>query len=169
MLGKSGGLALGLAILFTVSSCARNVVQDSKSGEDSKEKGAKPMTLDNGEAKAHGIVTYPGGDRVDWKMVELPSRGTMDIKLQWQPPRPGLQLSFDVFDEWNAPIVQSMDCSLHVGATFNVPANRAGADTASTRTRPAPSSASTLAAVTAATSALPATTSATASSAVSNT
>src|SRR5262245_21487733 len=107
MLGKSGGLALGLAILFTVSSCARIVVQDSKSGEDAKEKGAKPMTLDNGEAKAHGIVTYPGGDRVDWKMVELPSRGQMDIKLQWQPPRPGLQLSFDVFDEWNTPIVQS--------------------------------------------------------------
>src|SRR5258705_6939307 len=109
MLGKSGGLALGLAILFTVSSCARNVVQDSKSGEDAKEKGAKPMLLDNGEAKASGIVTYPGGDRVDWKLVELPDKkmGALDIKLQWTPPRPGLQLAFDVFDEWNTPIVQS--------------------------------------------------------------
>jgi hypothetical protein len=108
MLGKSGGLALGLVILF-VAACPHNVPQDSKSGEDAKTKGAKAMTLDNGEAKANGIVTYPGGDRVDWKVIELPDkvRGTMDIKLQWQPPRPGLQLAFDVFDEWNTPIVQS--------------------------------------------------------------
>ena len=33
--------------------------------------------------------------------------GTLDFKLQWQPPRPGLQLAFDVFDEWNTPIVTS--------------------------------------------------------------
>src|SRR5687768_15534028 len=108
MLGKSGGMALGLAILFTVS-CAHNVNQDKATGEDGKTKGAKPLVLDNGQAKSSGIVTYPGGDRVDWKVIELPEkvRGTLDIKLQWQPPRPGLQLSFDVFDEWNTPIVQS--------------------------------------------------------------
>lgn len=108
MLGKSGGLAIGLAILCTLS-CAHNVPQDSKTGDDGKVKGAKPLTLDNGEAKAQGIVTYPGGDRVDWKMIELPEkqRGTLDIKLQWTPPRPGLQLSFDVFDEWNTQVVQS--------------------------------------------------------------
>jgi hypothetical protein len=108
MLGKSGGLAIGLAILCTLS-CAHNVPQDSKTGEDGKVKGAKPLTLDNGEAKAQGIVTYPGGDRVDWKVIELPEKqqGTLDIKLQWTPPRPGLQLSFDVFDEWNTQVVQS--------------------------------------------------------------
>lgn len=109
MLGKSGGAALGLAILCTVLSCAHNVPQDSKTGEDGKTKGAKPMTFDNGEAKANGIVTYPGGDRVDWKVIEVPDkqRGSLDIKLQWTPPRPGLQLAFDVFDEWFTPIVQS--------------------------------------------------------------
>lgn len=108
MLGKSGGLAIGLAILCTLS-CAHNVPQDSKTGEDGRVKGAKPLTLDNGEAKAQGIVTYPGGDRVDWKVIELPEKqqGTLDIKLQWTPPRPGLQLSFDVFDEWNTQVVQS--------------------------------------------------------------
>jgi hypothetical protein len=108
MLGKSGGGALGLAILCTLS-CAHNVYQDAKTGDDGRSKGAKALTFDNGEAKASGIVTYPGGDRVDWKVVELPEkqRGTLDVKLQWVPPRPGLQLSFDVFDEWNTPIVQS--------------------------------------------------------------
>jgi hypothetical protein len=108
MLGKSGCAALGFAILVSLS-CAHNVPQDKASGPDSKVKGAKQLTLENGEAKSSGIVTYPGGDRVDWKLLELPEKqvGVLDIKLQWNPPRPGLQLGFDVFDEWNTPIVQS--------------------------------------------------------------
>jgi hypothetical protein len=108
MLGKSGCAAAALAILV-VASCARNISQDKATGPDGKVKGAKALTLENGEAKASGIVTYPGGDRVDWKLLEIPEkqRGQLDIKLQWTPPREGLQLAFDVFDEWNTPIVQS--------------------------------------------------------------
>jgi len=108
MLGKSGGCVLGLAILLVLS-CAHSVPQDKATGTDGKNKGAKPLTLENGEAKASGIVTYPGGDRVDWKVVELPDkqRGILDVKLQWTPPRPGLQLGFDVFDEWNHQVTQS--------------------------------------------------------------
>src|SRR6187200_985029 len=108
MLGKSGCAALSFAILVSLS-CAHNVPQDKATGPDGKIKGAKALTLENGEAKANGIVTYPGGDRVDWKMIELPEKqtGTLDIRLQWTPPRPGLQLSFDVFDEWNTQVVQS--------------------------------------------------------------
>lgn len=109
MLGKSGAVAL----LCVFAACAHNVAQDSKTGEDGKPKGAKPITLENGEGKAKGIVTYPGGDRVDWKLVEIPdkARGTLDIKLTWVPPRPGLQLAFDVFDEWNQPIIASKKSS----------------------------------------------------------
>jgi hypothetical protein len=108
MLGKSGGAALSLAILLALS-CAHNVPQDKASGPDGKNKGAKQLDLENGEAKTSGIVTYPGGDRVDWKVVELPDkqRGILDVKLQWIPPRPGLQLAFDVFDEWNHQVLQS--------------------------------------------------------------
>ena len=106
MLGKS--VRTGALFLLALS-CARNVPQDSASGVDGKIKGAKAITFENGEGKSKGIVTYPGGDRVDWKLVELPAkiRGTLDVKLQWTPPRPGLQLAFDVFDEWNTPIIQS--------------------------------------------------------------
>lgn len=115
MLGKSVGrraLAPGLLFgLFVVSllSCAHNVSQDKMSGPDGKVKGAKSLEFENGEAKVNGIVTYPGGDRVDWKLIELPekSKGILDIKLQWTPPRPGLQLAFDVFDEWNTPVLSS--------------------------------------------------------------
>src|SRR5262245_15288434 len=108
MLGKSGCAALSVALLF-VSSCAYNVAQDGHTGPDGKQKGAKPVQLENGEAKANGVVTYPGGDRVDWKVIELPEkkRGVLDIKLQWSAPRPGLQLAFDVFDQWNAQVFES--------------------------------------------------------------
>ena len=110
MFGKSAGAGrLVLGAIALVTACAHNVPQDSATGTDGKPKGAKPINLENGEGKAKGIVTYPGGDRVDWKVVELPQniRGQIDVKLQWQPPRPGLQLAFDVFDEYNVPIVQS--------------------------------------------------------------
>jgi len=109
MLGNLVGTRGCLATLLVLASCAHNVPQDSNTGEDGKEKGAKPVTLENGEGRATGIVTYPGGDRVDWKLIELPDkqRGKLEIQLAWTPPRPGLQLAFDVFDEWNRPIVQS--------------------------------------------------------------
>ncbi|GEM_PF-1004648 len=112
MFGKSASAALllisALAALISLS-CAHNVPQDSATGNDGKVKGARPINMENGEGKAKGVVTYPGGDRVDWKTVELPPnvRGQFDVRLQWQPPRPGLQLAFDVFDEYNQPIVQS--------------------------------------------------------------
>ncbi|HRC55289.1 MAG TPA: hypothetical protein PKU97_05155 [Kofleriaceae bacterium] len=64
------------------------------------------MVLENGEARSSGIVTYPGGDRVDWKSIEVPKdkAGMLELKLSWQSPRPGLQLSFEVFDEYNYPV-----------------------------------------------------------------
>ncbi len=110
LVGSRGCLA---ALLVLASSCAHNVPQDSNTGADGKEKGAKPITLENGGGKASGVVTYPGGDRVDWKLVELPDkqRGKLDIQLAWTPPRGGLQLAFDVFDEWNRPVVQSQKSS----------------------------------------------------------
>ena len=113
MLGKSVGprpYMRGLLVLSLFAlSCARNVPQDKATGEDGKTKGAKELVLENGEVKETGIVTYPGGDRVDWKVIEIPDkqRGTLDIRLQWTPPRPGLQLAFDVFDEWNTPLINS--------------------------------------------------------------
>jgi len=117
MLGNLVGRVLPHCLIGLVglvfAACAHNVPQDAASGGDGKQKGSKTITLENGEGHASGIVTYPGGDRVDWKIVELPEkkRGELDVKLAWTPPRPGLQLAFDVFDEWNQPIVQSKKTS----------------------------------------------------------
>lgn len=97
-----------LLVAFVVS-CAHNVRQDKATGDDGRVKGARTLELDNGEAQATGIVTYPGGDRVDWKVVELPEnqKGTLAVKLQWTSPRPGLQLAFDVYDQWNHAVLRS--------------------------------------------------------------
>jgi len=105
----AGSIARWIAALALLASCANNVPQDKKTGADGKYKGAKELVLENGEAKATGIVTYPGGDRADWKMIQLPEkkRGTLEVKLTWTPPRPGLQLAFDIFDEWYYPIASS--------------------------------------------------------------
>jgi hypothetical protein len=122
MLGKSEGprvcvagpslvgvIARWILPVALLAACANNVPQDKQTGPDGKIKGAKELVLENGEAKAMGVVTYPGGDRVDWKLLQLPEkkRGTLDIKLSWTPPRPSLQLAFDVFDEWNELLVSS--------------------------------------------------------------
>ncbi len=102
-----------IAVLCALVACAHNVGQDEHTGPDGKELGATPIVLDNNEGKARGIVTYPGGDRTDWKLIELPDKkvGTLELQLQWQPPRPGLQLAFDVFDQYNGPVAESKKTS----------------------------------------------------------
>jgi hypothetical protein len=100
----------GIAIACVAAiGCANNVPQDRMTGPDGRLKGAKPIKLENGEAKDAGIVTYPGGDRVDWKVLELPAgkKGRLDFAMKWTTPRPGLQLNFDVFDEWQNPVANA--------------------------------------------------------------
>ena len=96
-------IATGVAAL---AACAHNVPQDANTGADGKLKGARPLRLDNGEGLARGIVTYPGGDRVDWKSIELPAgkHGTLALALTYTTPRPGLHVAFDVFDAYQAPV-----------------------------------------------------------------
>jgi len=97
-------VAIACVFLFA---CANNVRQNKATSKDGTIKGATPIALENGAAEERGIVTYPGGDRVDWKKVELPEnrRGDLALKLTWATPRPGLKLSFDVFDAWNGQVI----------------------------------------------------------------
>ncbi|HEY4238198.1 MAG TPA: hypothetical protein VGM88_00200 [Kofleriaceae bacterium] len=93
---------LGVAALAVLVSCAHNVPQDSNTGKDGRPSGARPLALENGEGHLKGIVTYPGGDRVDWAVLELPkdTTGDLQLALTWQTPRPGLRLQFEVFDQY---------------------------------------------------------------------
>ncbi len=91
--------AIGLA---GGSGCLRNIPQASHSGKDARYKGAKKIELEDNEGRAKGIVTYPGGDRVDWKYFEIPEgeKGSVRIRVKHTPPRPGLDVAFDVFDQY---------------------------------------------------------------------
>lgn len=95
-----------LATALTASGCPHTVAQDAHTGPDGKVKGAQEVVLENGEGRAKGIVTYPGGDRVDWKKIPLPEgkAGLLELKLRWRSPRPGLDLSFEVYDQWFHPV-----------------------------------------------------------------
>ena len=112
MLGNSPGfrrraLVLSLLLIGLASlSCARTIKQDAHTGKDGKYKGAKTITLEGNAAEVSGIVTYPGGDRVDWRVIELPAdkSGKLDLELSWRPPRPGLDLAFDVYDQYGTKI-----------------------------------------------------------------
>jgi hypothetical protein len=96
---------VGLSLVLVA--CAHNVPQDKATGPDGKQKGAVPVELVENEAKVNGIVTYPGGDRVDWRKIDLPqgTRGKLDLRLTYKTPRPGLRVAFDVFDQWNTPVI----------------------------------------------------------------
>ena len=98
-----------LACLVVCGACANNVAFDKATGPDGKIKGALPVVLAENQGKAKGIVTYPGGDRIDWKMIELPEgqKGTLDLQMTYSTPRPGLRITFDVFDRWNAPVKEA--------------------------------------------------------------
>jgi hypothetical protein len=107
------GISMQRSALVLVASalsfgCVKSVNQAAHTGKDGKYKGARAIELDpadnTGETK--GIVTYPGGDRVDWKMVTIPEgkKGTLSFDLSWKPPRPGLDLAFDVYDQYGQKI-----------------------------------------------------------------
>jgi len=114
---------MGIAAL-ALCACAHNVPQDEHTGADGRFGGAKEIRLENGGAKVHGIVTYPGGDRVDWKFVEIDKDkiGQLDIDLNWQTPRPGLKLNFDVFDQWNTQLVTGKRAGKHARTASITPA-----------------------------------------------
>lgn len=95
-------VAASAALAVWLGGCLKNVPQDANTGKDGRYKGAKTIELEGGEARVRDIVTYPGGDRVDWKVFEIPegSQGDMKIKLKWRPARPGMDLAFSVYDQW---------------------------------------------------------------------
>jgi hypothetical protein len=90
---------LTLVAVCASAACGSAITQHSKSGEDFEVKGAKTIKLDDGYGRSKDNVTYPGGDRVDWKTFETPSKGDISITLKWTSPRPDLDLSMNILDD----------------------------------------------------------------------
>lgn len=96
-------LAASAVFFAGTTACLKNVPQASNTGKDGKRNGAKAIELsEDGEARVRDIVTYPGGDRVDWKSFEIAEemQGDMTLKLKWKPPRPGGDIAINVYDQW---------------------------------------------------------------------
>ncbi len=87
-------------VMTYATACAHRVGQNAHTGPDGDPEGAEVMALARGVARAAGIVTYPGGDRVDWKRVEVGDGppGTLELDLRWTSARPGGRLAVAVFD-----------------------------------------------------------------------
>jgi hypothetical protein len=92
--------SLSVAAMLCAAGCASNIGQHDRSGPDYRPDGAMLIELEDGEGSAIDVVTYPGGDRVDWKKVELPEdfAGVLQVRLLFNPPRDGLEISFEVYD-----------------------------------------------------------------------
>jgi hypothetical protein len=115
-------LALVL-VVATAAGCANNVNGKSHSGSDGSWKHPKELTLTDGQVIDHDIVTYPGGDRADWKVIEIPKdeKGSVNLKLSWKTPRPGLQLAFDAYDAYGKNLIKSKaSARRHRGASAGV-------------------------------------------------
>nr|HEX4317400.1 hypothetical protein [Kofleriaceae bacterium] len=104
--------------------CVHERSQDATTGPDGFPAGAVPIVLDHGSGSASDDVSYATGDRVDWKLVELPAKqaGALDFDLQWQPA--AHQLALDVFDAYGAQVytdrrVQDPARGPHVHATID--------------------------------------------------
>jgi hypothetical protein len=92
-------IGVGILAVALLGGCPKNVPQSSKTGKDGKSSGAKVVKIEENEGSAKGIVTYPGGDRVDWKVFEITQKGDVEVSLKWKPPREGLDLSMNLLDE----------------------------------------------------------------------
>lgn len=95
------GLPPVALVALLAGGCGGAVGQHENSGPDHRPDGADSVELEDGEGSARDIVTYPGGDRVDWKKVELPEdfAGVLEARLLFKPPRDGLGVTFEVYDE----------------------------------------------------------------------
>ncbi len=108
---------LAFAAISVLAGCPKNVPQESHSGPDARAKGAKKVKLEEGEGASKGVVTYPGGDRVDWKVFEVAQKGDLTVSLKWKPPRDGLDLSFNILDETLNPVPEGKAKPAKKGST----------------------------------------------------
>ena len=83
--------------ILLCAACAKAVAPDAKSGEDAELDGAEEIILEDDAAQVKDTVSFPGGDRVDWKFFTLEKGGGLELTLKWEG---GKDLSFVVLDEY---------------------------------------------------------------------
>src|SRR5688500_12577759 len=91
---------LTLALGLSVAACGGGGIrQDSNTDEDGDAEGARTIRLnEGGEGRSEDTVSYPGGDRVDWKVFSIERKGDIEVALKWTSPRAALDLSMNILD-----------------------------------------------------------------------
>jgi len=86
-------------LLVALAACAKTIDQHAHTGPDGFSEGAESIELTGGQGEAVGQVTYPGGDRVDWKVIALPAGriGQLVLDLEWRAPRDRMDLGLVVY------------------------------------------------------------------------
>jgi hypothetical protein len=93
-----------LAVLLAVTACTRAYNPKAHLGTDGTRQTARELELrcdDDGNCSAsrRDVVTWRGGDRLDWYVVHLPpsrcGSAALDIKLQWEAARPPMRFAID--------------------------------------------------------------------------
>lgn len=93
-------LAMGMSAAGLLACGGAGVKQDQNTGGDGEAEGARTIKLnDEGEGRSEDTVSYPGGDRVDWKVFQIDKKGDLEVSLKWTSPRPNLDLAMNVLDD----------------------------------------------------------------------
>jgi hypothetical protein len=91
---------VGLAASLAIGCGGAPVKQNANTGDDGVVDGARTIKLnEDGEGRSEDTVSYPGGDRVDWKVFEITRKGDVEVTLKWKSPRPNLDLSMNILDD----------------------------------------------------------------------
>jgi hypothetical protein len=87
-------------LLLALAACAKKIDQHAHTGPDGFSDGAEVIELTGGRGEAEGEVTYPGGDRVDWKVIQIPAGhfGQLVLDLEWRGPRDRMDLGMVVYE-----------------------------------------------------------------------
>jgi len=94
-------------LVFTSLLCGCKVRPDEKSGGDEERHKAKPLKV--GESQSDS-VDYKGGDRTDWKVIELEDAGILTIEVAMDNPKANVSVFlFDRYGKQIAKVVHTKD------------------------------------------------------------
>lgn len=99
---ESSKVAVLTALLVAACGGAQKpVLPDANSGTDSswKTPGKLEIDSDSKSGTAADTVSYPGGDRTDWRRLKIAAESDVTFTLNVTPSRPGLDVQLKVLDE----------------------------------------------------------------------
>ncbi len=91
----------GVALLVACGTPPKPVLPEANSGPDATWQKPQKLEIDPDtlEGEASDMVSFPQGDRSDWRRFKAPGDGELTFTLKVRPTKPGLDVNFKVLDE----------------------------------------------------------------------